>query len=199
MPAQIFLIAPDHADVETFVPMLKTVLGAAEVSALMLPKGGMAENAYKTFVKAVAPVAQGAGCALLIEGEPGHVRLLGVDGLHAGASSVRDAVKALRPDMIVGAGPVTSRHEAMVLGEWDPDYIMFGSLGTPPTQELRDIARWWAETMEIPAVLCDPQADPDTANAAGCEFLALRDAVWAAPEGPAAAIAAFAKALEAAA
>ena len=69
MPAQLFLIAPSDADAATFVPQLKRVLEAAVVDALLLPRGNRAEGAYKSFVKAVVPVAQPAGAAVLIEGD----------------------------------------------------------------------------------------------------------------------------------
>jgi thiamine-phosphate pyrophosphorylase len=190
MPAQLFLIAPSDADAATFVPQLKRVLEAAVVDALLLPRGNRAEGAYKSFVKAVVPVAQPAGAAVLIEGDPGLVRMLGADGLHvAGAvSEVAAAAAALRPDYIVGAGAIASRHDAMSKAEAGVDYVLFGATSGQLRPEQREIAHWWAETMEVPSVLADPSATAETANAEGCEFIGLGDSVWADPDGPDAAL-----------
>jgi thiamine-phosphate pyrophosphorylase len=50
--------------------------------------------------------------------------------------------------------------------------------------------------MEIPSVLSDPQATPEAVSSEGCEFLALGESLWRAPEGAPAAIAAIARRLE---
>lgn len=188
MDAQIFLIAPAGADAASFLPQLRAALDAVPVAALLLPRGGLSENAYKALAKAVVPVAQGAGAAVLIEGEPGLVRLTGADGLHVsgGSSDIKAALAALKPDYIVGVGAIESRHDAMSKGEMIPDYLFFGPLAGIRDPEQREMARWWAEIMEVPAVLSDPLATPETASSEGCEFLALGDSVWSAPEGPAA-------------
>ena len=197
MTPELYLIAPAGAETPHFAETLKRVLAEATVSALLLPAGGRAERAYQNFVKAVAPVAQEAGCAVLIEGDPGLVRRLGVDGLHVagGLPAARAAVSALKPDFIVGIGDVGSRHDAMTLGELGLDYIMFGPISGAIGPDMREMAAWWAETMEIPGVLSDPQATAATADAAGCEFLALSDSVWAA-EDAAATVAEIARRLE---
>ncbi|MEO8758214.1 MAG: thiamine phosphate synthase [Devosia sp.] len=197
MTAQIFLIAPAEADPATCLQMLDEAISAAPVAALLLQRGKRGEGAYKTLVKAIAPRAQAAGVAVLIEGDPGLVRMLGVDGLHVegGVGDVKAAAAALKPDFIVGAGSVASRHDAMSKGELGPDYIFFGPLSGPRDPEQREMARWWAEIMEIPGVLSDPAATAETATAEGGEFIALGDSLWTAPEGVTARLEAIAKAL----
>jgi len=176
MQTQIFLIAPADAEPATFAAQLKTVLEMHEVSALLLPRGSRAENAYKDFAKKIIPIGQAGGAAVLLEGAPGLVKMLNADGLHipgADAERTREAVEALRPKMIVGVGDVSSRDEAMTLGELEVDYILFGPLSGSTKPPARDMARWWAETMEIPSVLSDPEASFDNFDAAGCEFIGL--------------------------
>lgn len=175
MTAQIYLIAPPDAEAKTFGAQLNPALQLSDVVALLLPRGVRSDNAYKDFVKAVAPAAQAAGLAVLIEGEPGLVRMLGADGLHVsgGTGDVRAAMTVLKPDFIVGAGDVHSRDEAMAAGEAGVDYILFGPLSGPIAAPQRDLARWWAETMEIPGVLSDPDATASSFDAAGCEFIGL--------------------------
>lgn len=175
MNTQIYLIAPPDAEPETLSKALAHALQTDGVAALLLPRGARGDNAYKDFVKAVAPAAQAAGAAVLIEGEPGLVRTLGVDGLHVTGdlAALRGAVSALKPHHIVGVGDVHSRHDAMVKGELDIDYILFGPLSGHIGAADRELARWWAETMEIPGVLSDPAATLAGFEAEGCEFVGL--------------------------
>lgn len=201
MTAQLFLIAPAEADTTAFAPLLEGALASVSVSALLLPRGSRGENAYKEFVKVIAPIAQAEGCAVLVDGEPGWVRLLGADGVHVLGSgkalaATKSAVSTLKPELIVGAGPATSRHDAMSMGELDIDYVMFGPMEGELAAEARNMASWWAETMEVPAVLSDPQATGETADPSGCEFFAVGESVWKAPQGAAIALSEIAQRLE---
>lgn len=175
MSAELFLVAPTDLPADALAAALGATLAAHDVAALLLPRGQLAENAYKTLCKAIVPLAQQAGAAVLVEGEPGLVRLVGADGLHVsgGVKAVEAAIKALKPQLIVGAGDVRSRDDAMRKGEVAVDYILFGPLSGPISAEARELARWWAETMEIPSVLSDPEATPDRFDAEGCEFIGL--------------------------
>ena len=175
MSAELFLIAPTDIAPETLSAALQATFAEREVAALLLPRGALAENTYKALVKSVAPTAQQAGAAVLIEGEPGLVRLLGVDGLHVtgGIAATREAVEALKPQMIVGVGNIGSRDDAMSQGELEVDYILFGPLSGAISLEARELARWWAETMEVPSVLSDPAAGYADHDAEGCEFIGL--------------------------
>ena len=198
MTAQIFLIAPADIDAPDCLKRLDEALAASPVAALLLTRGQRAEGSYKTLVKAVTPRAQAAGVAVLIEGDPGLVRTLGADGLHVQGSvnEVKAATAALKPDFIVGAGDIASRHDAMSKGELGPDYIFFGPLSGPRDPEQREMARWWAGIMEVPSVLSDPAATADSVTAEGGEFIGLGDSLWSAPEGVTARLAAISKALE---
>jgi len=199
MTAQIFLVASPDVDPTTCLRMLDEALAATSVAALLLRRGSRSEGSYKALVKSVAPRAQAAGIAVLIEGDPGLVRTLGVDGVHVegGIDEVRAATQALKPDFIVGAGNIASRHDAMSKGELGPDYIFFGPLSGARDPEQREMARWWAEIMDVPSVLSDPAATAETATSEGAEFIALSDSLWSAPEGVTARLGAIAKALEA--
>ena len=84
----------------------------------------------------------------------------------------------------------------MSKGELGPDYIFFGPLSGARDPEQREMARWWAESMEIPGVLSDPRATVETATSEGGEFIALGESLWAAPEGVTARLGAIAKVLE---
>lgn len=179
--ADLFLIAPLDAQPVAFAAALTRLLAETPPKVLLIPRGGHGENVYKTLVKAVAPLAQQHDVAVLIEGQPGDVRMLGADGLHVsgGLETIQEAIEALKPDFIVGAAGFTTRHEAMEAGELDIDYVFFGPLSGPIEPAARELARWWAETMTVPSVLSDPQADLATADAEGSEFIALGEKLWA--------------------
>ena len=197
MSTELYLIAPATAESDGFAPVLKRVLAAAEVSALLLPQGDRPIAAYRQFVAVIAPIAQAAGCAVLIEGDPALVQALDVDGLHVtgGGAALTAALKQLKPDHIVGVGGIDNRHDAMTVGELGLDYIMFGPLSGAIGSQTRELAGWWAEAMVVPSVLSDPQATAASADPAGCEFLALSESLWQAAD-PAQAIAAIAATLE---
>ena len=75
---------------------------------------------------------------------------------------------------------LTVLRQAMEAGELDIDYVFFGPLSGPIEPAARELARWWAETMTVPSVLSDPLADLATADAEGCEFIALGEKLWTA-------------------
>jgi thiamine-phosphate pyrophosphorylase len=198
MPTALYLIAPPDGDADALVRWVRQLLDAARIEALLLPRGAREDDGYFRFIEAVRPWAQGADCAVLIEGTPELARATGVDGLHVDGAeeTVRHAVAALKPDLIVGAATTgASRHDAMLKGELGVDYIMFGPLSGAIEPATRELAQWWAEAMEIPGILSDPQASPDAVASEGCEFLALGESLWNAPD-PAAAIAAIAGRLD---
>src|SRR5690606_31470781 len=107
---EIYLIAPPDAEAKPLAERLRTVLAQPGVAALLLPRGGREARAYEDLVRAIAPAAQAANVAVLVEGDPGLVRTLDVDGLHVtgGVQAVREALETLKPDYIVGAGDIRS-------------------------------------------------------------------------------------------
>jgi len=196
MAAQLFIVTPASADLEAFPAVLMAVLAAAEVSAILVRRGERTEAEYATLASAVINVGQGAGCAVLVEDDPALAKRLGADGVHvsAGPDAVKAAVKALKPAMIVGAATATTRHDAMAMGEMDVDYIFFGPLDGATEPAANELALWWADTFEIPAVLSDPAATPEIANILAVEFVALSTSLWT--DQPVATAARFATAME---
>lgn len=191
MAPQLYLITPAAADPETFPATLMAVLNIAEFSALLVRRGGLDDAAYARLAASLINVGQGAGCAVLLEDDPALAKRLGADGVHVTGDSkaVKAVVAAVKPALIVGAGNVRTRHDAMTLGEMDVDYLFFGPLDGASDAAAADLAEWWASTFEIPAVLSDPAADASIDDR-GAEFLALSTSVWSAAS-PAAAAAAI--------
>lgn len=172
------MIAPDDAALPEFGQALEHAFSRAEVSALLLPQGDRSEADYRALVSAVSPIAQNAGCAVLLDNRPDLVAALAADGVHitGGIQAVREAVAGLKPDYIVGAGDIGSRHEAMMRGELEIDYLLFGDRNDTP--EGHEMAQWWAETFEIPCVHVPAPGGP---VALAAEFLGLSPAEWTAP------------------
>lgn len=184
MADQIFLIAPDNADPAAFAAKLEAVMAAVPVSVLLLPSGERSDPDYAALVKSIAPLAQSKGVAVLLDNRPDLVKPLGADGVHitGGIKAVREAIAILKPDHIVGTGDIGSRHEAMLRGELDIDYLLFGDR----EQSNMEMADWWAETFEVPSVYLATGSDDPALSSVGTEFIALNGAVWDAPESLAA-------------
>ena len=193
MAPQLYLITPATTDPETFPATLMAVLDVAEFSALLVRRGALDDAAYAKLAANLVNVGQGAGCAVLVEDDVALAKRLGADGVHVtgSAKAVKDAVAALKPNLIVGAGNIGNRHDAMTAGEMDVDYLFFGPLDGIHDATAAELAEWWASTFEIPAVLSDPDAGVD---GRGAEFLALSTSIWAAAS-PAAAAAAIVNAI----
>lgn len=184
MSPQIYLITPADPDPAGFARALMAALTGPEVAALLVRRGTLDDAAYRALAESVVQVGQAAGAAVLLEDDVDLVRRSGADGVHVttgGAKAIRAAVAALKPDGIVGAGNVRTRHDAMSFGELDVDYVFFGPVGGPHDPEAAELAAWWAETFEVPAVLSLPDARPDDSLPRTVEFIALSDSVWSAP------------------
>lgn len=183
MAPQLYLITPTTAAPESFPATLMAVLNAAQFSALLVARGTMDDAAYARLATAIVNVGQGAGCAVLLENDIALAKRLGADGVHVtgDADALEAAIAAAKPAMIVGAGNLQSRHDAMTAGEMDIDYVFFGTTDGRPDAQAADLAEWWAQTFEVPAVLSQPEAAPQTIDARGAEFLALSQSLWSAP------------------
>lgn len=184
MAPQLYLITPPNAEPDSLLPTLMAVLSAAPFSALLVARGEQDDAAYAQLASAVVNVGQGAGCAVLVEDDIALARRLGADGVHvtSGPAALKAAIAALKPAMIVGAGNLHSRHDAMTAGEMDVDYVFFGGTDGKVDAPAGDLAEWWAQTFEVPSVLSQVDATAQTADARGAEFLALSQSLWSAAE-----------------
>ena len=194
MQAQIYLITPPEVGAD-FAKTLGEVLAQAEVSAVLIQRGEREDDAYLAVANALIPVAQEAGAAALLDNMPEAVNKTGADGVHmsGAAKDIAKVVKDLKPNSIVGAGGIHSKHDAMTKGELNVDYVFFGHLPKGKTDDefsAEDLANWWAETFEVPAVCFDQENKNINTK---FEFRALRDQVWN-EEDPAKALDAIAKA-----
>ncbi len=198
--ARLYLITPILVDAETFAPRMGEACAAGDVAAVLVRLAAADERTLVNRVKALAPVAQDKGAAVLVACDKAADLAAvaargGADGVHVAPNL--DEVKMLRErltgDRIIGVGGLRSQHDAMTLGEAGVDYLLFGEPRPdgflPPLDAVIERAAWWAEIFETPCVAFAPslEAVPRLA-ATRAEFIALGGAVWDHPEGPATAV-----------
>jgi thiamine-phosphate pyrophosphorylase len=192
---RLILVTPPEMDAETFPRRLEEALGGGDVAAVIIaPDAG--GRAAAPLASALVPIIQRAGAAALIAEDTQLAGRAGADGVHIGTSleDLRLAAESHRPKRIVGAGGLTTRHDAMAAGEMGIDYLFFGRLAGDTHDAAHpkalDLAEWWAELMEVPAVIMAGRTLDSTAEAAatGAAFVAVNSAVWNHAGGPAEAV-----------
>ena len=192
-PARLYLVTPALADAQAAAALLGPALAAADVAAVLLRLAAADERTLINRIKEIAPIVQARGAALLVEGHAGLAARAGADGAHlTGIAAVKEAIDALKPERIVGAGGLASRHDAMLAAEAGADYVMFGepdaSGSRPSFDAIRERVEWWAEVFEIPCVAYAASLGEVGALAAA-EFVALGPTILSDPRGPAAVVA----------
>jgi thiamine-phosphate pyrophosphorylase len=203
---RLYLATPIVDDPAQLAAELPAALAAADVAAVLVRLKPADPRTMVSRVKALAPIIQASGAALLLDGQAldGQFELVarsGADGAHfVGIAAMEGAMPALKPDRIVGVGGLATRHDSMTAGEQGADYVLFGETdahGRRPSREaIAERLGWWAELFEPPCVAY--AATPDEAQefvAAGADFILACDLVWSDPRGAAAALAELGKAI----
>ena len=198
---RLYLETPVVADPAAIAPMLGLLLEEDDVAAVLLRLADAGEATLIERIKALAPVVQSAGVALLLDGHAGLVVRSGADGAHVtGSETAKAVLSSLKPGHIVGVGGLTSRHDAMVAGEDGADYVLFGEPGRaggrPSADAIAERLAWWAEVFSPPCVgYAMTLAEAGLLARAGADFILLGGAVWDDPRGPQAALAEAAAAI----
>ena len=195
---RLYLVIPPAGDPARYADALAAALGAANVAAVLLPLAGADERALLNGIKAIAPVVQDKGAALILDGHPDLVARAGADGAHlAGIDPFNAALAALKPERIAGCGGLATRHDAMAAAEAGADYVMFGEPNAhqhrPSFEAIVERVAWWADVFEIPCVGYAAALDEIAPLAqAGADFVAVGAFIFDDARGPAAALAAAA-------
>jgi len=185
---RLYLVTPQLGDPSGFTRQLTAALDAGDVAAVLLRRAEIDERTLINCAKALAPAVQSKDAALLLDGRPDLVARAGADGAHlTGLAAFSNAVADLKPERIVGAGGLVTRHDAMLVAEQGADYVMFGEPlaggERPAKAAVEDRVAWWAEVFEVPCVGFAGSVD-DVAPlvAAGADFVALGDFLWREPD-----------------
>jgi thiamine-phosphate pyrophosphorylase len=194
---RLCLVTPPSSDPTVFERTLGDALAGGDVASLIITGGPGDPAALQRLAEACVPVARMRGVASFIHNDTRIAGRTGADGVHVdtGVADLSAAVTALRPKRMVGAGGAFSRHDAMAVGEADPDYVFFGRLDGDSDAAIfpktLDLAEWWAAVTVIPGIVMGGRElrSVVVAAEAGIEFVALSRAVWEHPGGPGAAVA----------
>ena len=192
---RLYLVTPLVADARAFAATIADALTGTDIAAVLLRLEAGDERTQINRVKAIAPLIQSAGAALILDGHPEITAHSGADGAHlSGIEDFQAAASRLKPDRIAGAGGLHTRHDAMLAAESGADYVMFGEPDESGKRPLLDAViervSWWSEVFEIPCVAFASSVEEiGELAAAGADFVAVGDFVFADPRGLAASLA----------
>ncbi|MEE9314812.1 MAG: thiamine phosphate synthase [Rhizobiaceae bacterium] len=170
---------------------LGDILRAGDVSSIIFTPqtsdGLMDEAQWQPLVEPLVEMAQKSGTAAIVTDYSRTAGRIGADGFQTGQdpTEVGEAIEKYTPKMMVGAGNVKTRHTALVIGELQPDYLMFGKPGGDTREEPHpknvELGGWWAAMVEIPAIVLGGTAIESVVEVAksGAEFVALGTAIFA--------------------
>jgi thiamine-phosphate pyrophosphorylase len=200
---QLYLISPLDVGGD-FPARLEQALAGGPVAAFQFRVKGIDQHEAARLAEPLKRLCEAREVAFIVNDDMGLARRLGADGVHLGQGDgdPREARALLGPNAQIGVTCHDSRHLAMEAGEAGVDYVAFGAFFPTTTKETAhrpdpSILSWWSRLFEMPCVAIGG-ITPDNGRAlveAGADFLAVCGAVWNHPEGPAAAVGAFAKVL----
>lgn len=186
----IILSTPNDATSAAFLANLKSTLETGLVRVVIVRQAKLDLQQYKKLIKAIVPIAQTHDCAVLLDNHPQLVRELDADGtqITTGHKDVISTVASLKPDFIVGAVNITTRHEAMLCGEAGVDYLSFGDFEQTPDEATLALAQWWTKLFEIPCAVFDAITPLKLLKPSTAEFIGLGNNIWQADAKPSEAI-----------
>ncbi len=194
---RIVLVVPPRLPSAEAVALLDAALRAGDVASLIVPSPEGDPAAAQKRAEAIVALAQPLGVAVVVADELRVAMRAGADGVHAegGAAALADLIDRAQGRVMVGAGGAKTRHDALELGETQPDYLFFGRFGhdekPEPHPRNLSLGEWWSAMTEIPCIV---QAGSDLEGlqavaATGTDFVALESAVFGQGLDPAARIA----------
>lgn len=202
---QLYLITPPRLDAAAFAPLLAAALDAGPVAAVQLRLKDVDDDTIRGACDRLRPIVQTRDVAFILNDRPDLAAPCGCDGVHIGQddATYRDARAALGDDATVGVTCHDSRHLAIEAADAGADYVAFGAFHPTTTKAPKhhadlDLLSWWSAMMTVPCVAIGgiTVANAPPLIAAGADFLAVCAGVWDHPDGPAAAVRAFAALLE---
>ncbi|MCA1262874.1 thiamine phosphate synthase, partial [Nitratireductor aquimarinus] len=131
-------------------------------------------------------IAQAHGVAVMIAGAPRIAARVKADGIHVDGSleELAEIIEKYQDRMMIGAGGVKTRDDALQRGEMQPDYLFFGRFGydNKPEPHPRNLTlgEWWSEMVQIPCIVMGGNAvtSAEPVAQSGCDFIALGAAVF---------------------
>ncbi|ACE99565.1 thiamine monophosphate synthase [Rhodopseudomonas palustris TIE-1] len=189
---RLYLATPVTADPAAVAAALPKLLAAADIAAVLLRLESSDPRTLTSRIKAVAPVVQAGGAALLVDGHADLVARGGADGAHlSGIKAMQEWLPQLQPSRIAGVGGLETRHDSMIAGEAGADYVLFGEPGAdgtrPSPEAIAERLDWWAELFEPPCVgYATSREEVHQFATAGADFVLVGDFIWGADDPTAA-------------
>jgi len=167
--------------------IITSALSAGDVASIIFSQDKLDETEFLTLVRPLVEAAQSCGVAAIVAGDSRVAGRVGADGIQLGQDPdlLRDAVERFTPKQMVGVGNVRTRHNALVLGEIEPDYMMFGKTDgdthDEPHPKNLNLGEWWASMVEIPGIVMGGRQIESVIGVAqtGVDFVALGTAIFA--------------------
>ncbi len=201
---RLYLITPPSIVVADFTEALARALDAGDVACVQLRLKEAADDDIRRAAEALLAVTATRDTVLLMNDRPDLARETGCDGVHVGQEDATYEVarQTVGADAVVGVTCHESRDLAIEAAAKGADYVAFGAFYATDTKEAKasaapDILAWWSEMTTVPSVAIGgitPANCPPLVRA-GTDFLAVVAAIWNHPDGPAAAVKAFEKAI----
>ena len=189
---RLYLATLEVDDPAALLASLPGLLAGADIAAVLLRLKPTDQRTMISRIKALAPVIQDGGAALLLDGHVEMVARAGADGAHVtGIEALTEAMPSLKPDRIAGVGGLPTRHDSMAAGEAGADYVLFGEPDAegqrPAVEAIAERLEWWAELFEPPCIgSAASLQEAGEFAAAGADFVLVGDFIWADPRGAAA-------------
>jgi len=182
--AQLILTLDIHRSVTS--DDLSMLLGTGKFASVILYDSRDDENYFQKQAEQFVPTIQNYGVAALIAGDTRIAGRVKADGVHFEGSvdDLKTAMEQRQHDFIFGFGNFRDRHTAMAAGELQPDYLFFGKLGADKNanahQRNLNLAKWWSELIEIPAIIQAGAALSSIADARATdsEFIAVENLIF---------------------
>ncbi|MEA2928428.1 MAG: thiamine-phosphate pyrophosphorylase [Hyphomicrobiales bacterium] len=181
---RLYLVTPPVGDPALCAQDLAAALEAADVAAVLMRFAPGDDRTLIKRVKALTPIVQDRGAALMLEGHTDIVVRAGADGAHLpDIDAFSAALSMLKPQRIAGCGGLKTRHDAMLAAEAGADYVMFGEPDAdgrrPGFDAVLERVSWWAEVFEAPCVGFAASLDEVEALVqSGADFIAIGDPLW---------------------
>ncbi|MDE0148264.1 MAG: thiamine phosphate synthase [Rhodospirillaceae bacterium] len=203
---QLYLITPPALEPAAFAETLKAALDAGPAACLQLRLKDAPDDAVRRAAEILMPVCHRHDIAFIVNDRPDLAREIGADGVHVGQddAAYAEARALVGAEATVGVTCHNSLHLAMEAAEAGADYVAFGAFfptrtKDPKSQATLETLEGWSAATVVP---CGAIGGITVENCrplirAGADFLAVVGGVWDHPEGPAAAVRAFAGILEA--
>ena len=207
---RLYLVSPGKFVLPAFAGELEAALSAGDVGAFQLRMKDATDDMIRDAVRVLMPIVHAHGVAFMLNDRVDLAKELKVDGVHLGQEDMKlaEARAILGANMAIVISCHDSGHLAMEAGEAGADYVAFGAYhptqskspeklamyGTPAP----DLLSWWSTYTTVPAVAIGGLTPENCGELVlqGADFIAAITAVWSHPEGAAAAVKAFNKAIK---